>query len=417
MTEKEQQSLENYKRKFEVEPDSFNEFQANDFILLLKNNNELDEAIEVSKTFLTQSPELKNYFNQYGYALYNKYINVSDEEIKSKEKIFFDIVDEIIDLCKQEKYSPVEPTINRVIKYALYKNPVDFDLIIKMYSKLDVSKISDKPFVNKAGKEYESRKERYFRILTRAYYETKNYRFCVELANLAFGSNLKWHFNTIHWIRYYRACSLVELKIYDEAQRDFIVLHNKIRGINFYEVLFKMHTDLNNPKLANAYLLYEFFEKGYSYENINLYIRLKEATDNTDDDKLKNVVDSFIKQLSIENNHDCDLNITEKHLDKSASELYDDMYEIIMSNLDKYVTRIKARVVYYNENKKLGNLSSKDKDGVFFRQSDYIYDEEIFHKDSVKYTLLPTYDKIKDRITEKAILIKTVEDNDIYYQY
>ena len=39
------------------------------------------------------APSLKGYINQYGYALYNKFINIDDEKIKEKESLFFDILE------------------------------------------------------------------------------------------------------------------------------------------------------------------------------------------------------------------------------------------------------------------------------------------------------------------------------------
>ena len=275
MNENELKSIERYYHKFNEDASSFNDFEANDFIKLLKNNDKNDEAIEVGKTFLSVAGELKGYINQYGYALYNKYINIDDEKIKEKENLFFDILDEILDLCKQEKYSPVEATVNRAIKYALNQNPINYDLIIKMSDKLDFHKLSDKPFITKDGREFESFKERYFRLKVRALYETKNYRACVECANNAIAVNLKWHYNALQWIKYYRGCALVELEQYDEANREFISLHNRIKGVNFYEVLYRTNVKINKVKEANAYLLYEFFESGFQFSLLPLYKRLK----------------------------------------------------------------------------------------------------------------------------------------------
>ena len=151
MNENELKSIERYFNKFNEDASSFNEFEANDFIKLLKNNGRNDDAIEVGNTFLQMAPSLKGYINQYGYALYNKFINIDDEKIKEKESLFFDILEDILNICKQEKYSPVEPAINRAIKYALNQNPINYDLMIKMLNKLDVKLLSDKPFVNKEG--------------------------------------------------------------------------------------------------------------------------------------------------------------------------------------------------------------------------------------------------------------------------
>ena len=274
MNENELKSIERYFNKFNEDAASFNEFEANDFIKLLKNNGRNDDAIEVGNTFLQMAPSLKGYINQYGYALYNKFINIDDEKIKEKESLFFDILEDILGICKQEKYSPVEPAINRAIKYALNQTPINYDLMIKMLNKLDVRLLSDKPFVNNEGREFESFKERYFRLKVRALFETKQYKACVECANQALDTPLKWHYNALQWIKYYRGCALLELKEYDEANREFISLHNRIKGVNFYEVLYKTNATVGKVKEANAYLLYEFFEKGYALEQLPLYQRL-----------------------------------------------------------------------------------------------------------------------------------------------
>mgnify|MGYP000432368148 FL=1 len=85
MNENELKSIERYFNKFNEDAASFNEFEANDFIKLLKNNGRNDDAIEVGNTFLQMAPSLKGYINQYGYALYNKFINIDDEKSKKKK--------------------------------------------------------------------------------------------------------------------------------------------------------------------------------------------------------------------------------------------------------------------------------------------------------------------------------------------
>ena len=51
MNENELKSIERYFNKFNEDAASFNEFEANDFIKLLKNNGRNDDAIEVGNTF------------------------------------------------------------------------------------------------------------------------------------------------------------------------------------------------------------------------------------------------------------------------------------------------------------------------------------------------------------------------------
>lgn len=67
MNENELKSIERYFNKFNEDAASFNEFEANDFIKLLKNNGRNDDAIEVGNTFLQMAPSLKGILT-YGYA-------------------------------------------------------------------------------------------------------------------------------------------------------------------------------------------------------------------------------------------------------------------------------------------------------------------------------------------------------------
>ena len=123
MENKDVKDLSVYKKKFDEDIAAFREFEAMDYVKSLKNQNQLDEAIEVGKTFLEARPDLKVYINHYGYALFNKYIR--NQEIKN-EDTYFAIVEEILGLCKQERYSPYEATCNAVIRYATQKDPIDW---------------------------------------------------------------------------------------------------------------------------------------------------------------------------------------------------------------------------------------------------------------------------------------------------
>ena len=418
MNENELKSLEVYNSKFKDDPASFNDFQANDYIRLLKKNENNDEAIEVGKTFMSLAPNLKGYLNQYGYALYNKYINIDDEKIKENETLFFGILDDILAICKQERYSPMEPSVNRAIKYLQKEKADDYEKLIEMLNLLDPNLLDDKPFTNSEGKEFESKKERYYRLKVRALYNAKKYKECVETANNALALPLKWHFNTLQWIDYQRACCLVELEQYEEAKKIFLSLHNRIRSIDFYEVLYKTNSNIGKYKEANAYLLYEFFEKGYNIDHLNIYLRLKEATLRTEDADLIEIVDIFLTKLCQENNREYTSvnDYGDKYSDQNSDELYDIMYDKIMNNLDKYVERIEGTVVHYNRQKELGTISRYDEDGIFFRQEDYVYDEEVQRHDKVEYTPIETFDNKKGIVTSKAILIVTTEE-DVDFNY
>lgn len=416
MEKRKVKDLSVYNKRFEEDPSSFNDFQAMDYVKELKNQDRNDEAIEVGKTFLQVGENLTSFINYYGYALYNKFINIDEQQIKEKESLFFSIVDEITSLCKQERFSPVEATVHKAMKYVLNQKEVDYQKLSDLLDKLDPLTSSIEPFVNKAGKEFESKREKWYRLKVRCLYELKNYKECVEVANIAFTQPIKWHYNNSNWIKYYRASSLVFLKRYEEAENEFLSLGNRLPQVNSTEILFDLYTNINKVKEAYTLVLYQFFISGYSKKNIPLYEKV--LTIIQSDENQKDLIDlgqAFMYKIKAENSLDTSSHIlNEKYQDMDSSSLYDRLYNQVMEHLDSYIDRYEGTIVYYNADKEFGSIYQKDDDNLFFRQGDYIYDEEVKKRDVVEYSIIKTYDVKKQRTTTKAILLKTLYE-DIRY--
>lgn len=416
MDKREPKDLTVYNQRFEEDPSSFNDFQAMDYVKELKNQGLTDEAIEVGRTFLQVGEGLSAFINHYGYALYNKFINIDEEQIKEKESLFFSIVDEISSLCRQERYSPLEATINRAMKYVMNQNPVNYQKISDLLDKLDPLTASIDPFVNKNGKEYESKREKWYRLKVRCAYELKDYAKCVEIANIAYTQPIKWHYNNLNWIKYYRAYSLVQLQRYDEAENEFISLGNKIPNVDASEVLFDLYMNIGKEKEAYTHLIYKFFISGYSLDNLPLYQRILTMVEkNNQQEEVIHLAQALVYKIKEETSQDISQDdIQEKYQDINSSHLYDRFYNQLMEHLDSYIERYEGRVVYYNNAKEFGSIYQEDDDNLFFRQADYIYDEEVQKRDIVEYSIMKTYDAKKQVPTTKAILLKTLYE-DIQY--
>ena len=271
MEKREPKDLTNYDKRFEEDPSSFNDFQAMDYVKELKNQGRTDDAIEVGKTFLQVGEGLSGFINHYGYALYNKYINIDEDKIKEKEDLFFSIVDEITNLCKQEKYSPLEATINKAMKYVMNQKPVNYQKLSTLLDKLDVQTLSIDPFINNAGKEFESKKEKWYRLKVRCSYELEDYKACVEYANKALTQPIKWHYNNLNWVKYYRASSLVHLQRYEEAENEFLALGNRISHVDSFQFLYDLYMHTGKVKEAYTNLIYKFFKSGYNLDELSTY--------------------------------------------------------------------------------------------------------------------------------------------------
>lgn len=413
---REPKDLSKYDQRFEEDPSSFNDFQAMDYVKELKNQGRNEDAIEVGKTFLQVGEDLTSFVNHYGYALYNKFINISDDVIKEKENLFFSIVDEISSLCKQERFSPLEATINKAIKYVSNQQPINYKKLSELLDKLDPLTSSIEPFINKEGKEFESKREKWYRLKVRALYELEDYTKCVETANIAFTQPIKWHYNNLNWLKYYRASSLVQLKRYEEAENEFMSLGNKLPNIDSFDILYDLYLNTGKEKEAYTHLLYQFFISGYSEKQLPLYEKILTMvrTDEHQEEVIA-LANALIYKIKEETSSSLDgLTIDEKYQDMNSSDLYDRFYNQLMEHLDSYIERYEGRVVYYNSDKEYGSISRQDDDNLFFRQADYIYDEDVKKRDVVEYSIMKTYDVKKQRPTTKAILLKTLYE-DIQY--
>jgi hypothetical protein len=415
MEKREPKDLSIYDRRFEEDPSSFNDFQAMDYVRELKNQERTDDAIEVGRTFLQVGEGLTGFINHYGYALYNKFINLDDEQIAEKEDLFFSILEEICSLCKQERFSPFEATINKAVKYVLNKKDTDYKKLSELLDRLDVQKLSVEPFINKSQKEYESKRERWYRLQVKALYQLGEYTRCIEIANTAFTQPMKWHYNNLNWIKYYRASSLVKVERYEEAENEFLALGNKIPTGDSFDVLYELYLNTDKKNEAYTNLIYKFFNDGYDIKNLPLYTKILEMTKQGQNKDVALLAEAFIYQLKVENGQSVDdLSIDDNYKDTDSSSLYDRFYNQLMEHLDEYIEREENRVVYYNSDKEFGSIYQEDNDNLFFRQADYIYDEDVQKRDIVEYSIMKTFDVKKQVPTTKAVLIKTLYE-DIHY--
>ncbi len=409
MEESKVKDLTAYKNRFEEDASSFSEFQARDFVKELKDQGKTDEAIEVGRTFLEMAPELKGYINYFGYALYNKYINISDEEISKNESLFYGILEEIAKYCKQERYSPLEAAVNKAIKHVLKANPVDYKKLSELLDYLDAPTLEDKPFVNKDGKEFESKKEKWYRMKVRALYELESYRACVETANIAFTYNLKWHYNNLNWVKYYRASSLVELGRYEEAENEFIALQGHFNAVDSFEILYKLYMNTNREDDAYTLLVDKFFKGGFDYKNIEDYKKISAMAKAKSQDKAHALAECLIKKLEEENGnaYEADADLAD-YADLTASDAFDRVYSEVIYHLENYITRHEGKVVFYNHDKNFGSIFQDGEENLFFRQADFLDDEEVEKYDVVEYSVIKTYDRKRQQMSSRAVLLKVL---------
>ena len=217
----------------------------------------------------------------------------------------------------------------------------------------------------------------------------------------------------MQWIKYYRACSNIKLGEYNEGERDFLALQGQIRDINFYEVLYQTYSSLNQDLKANTFLIYDIYMSGYDITKVNLFENLLNASKKINYTKLTELIEVMLYKIKVETNQNVEA-IEDPYPTEDSGDLYDRMMDELTDHLDKFIERHQGKVMYYKKDKEIANILTSQEEMLFFRQADYIYDEEVKRFDVVEYSILPTYDRKKDCETNKAVLI-TLLYEDIRY--
>lgn len=397
--------LEFFRMKFESSPEVFNETQATDYIRALKESNELEEAIRVSNYFLENAPTLLNYRKIYGYMLYEMHIDVKE----INEEAFFEALKTITTMCKPGAGSPYHAAVAKAIRYVTTKATPDYNQVLEVLAFENLETLSIEPFITKDGKELESKKERHYRFLVRALFETSQFDKCIEVANDALQEIKKFHYMADYWMLYYKAMAYLKTDDFESAKNLLLKIGNRLRSIDTNKLLLNAYLERGMFKEANTILIYDFFNKGYSIEMFELYKDVLEAAKRVNNESITHTVDQFLYNLALENNKEyTPIQAYSETLDSSP--LYDKVYNLIMSNLALFIDRHQGSVGYYSYQGNYGIINGQCReDGIFFRQSDYIYDEEVEKRDGVEYSVMPVFDVKKQVVTERAILVYTVD--------
>ena len=216
-------------------------------------------------------------------------------------------------------------------------------------------------------------------------------------------------------MKYYRASSLVHLQRYEEAENEFLALGNRVPHVDSFQILYDLYMHTGKVKEAYTNLIYKFFKSGYNLGELSTYEMILEMVKTGRNQEIINLADAFVYQIKAENQKDVSQNtILEQYQNMDSSSLYDRLYNQLMEHLDEYIDRYEGKVIYYNKDKEFGSIDLEDDDPLFFRQSDYIYDEVVEKHDVVEYSLMKTYDFKKQQPSTKAILLKTLYE-DIQY--
>ena len=176
--------------------------------------------------------DFSNVNNKIGWALYNLYIKDIDKNTKIEES--FKVLDFIISNFKQEKFSPYEKSVNKVIKFLLDREdgkPINYNLINKYLDKLDPSLLSElENEINIDGetKKVASDREAWYGKKIKTLFNLERYEECLDKTEEAIENIKKFHNKGDLWIKYRQALCYIQLDDLEKSKNKLLEIENSL---------------------------------------------------------------------------------------------------------------------------------------------------------------------------------------------
>lgn len=260
-----------------------------EYARLLKQLLRLDDSIGISKSLYQREKTFTYNNNLLSWLLYEKYFKEKKSEYTVNEiSKLYNIAIYVATFTKQEKTSAYEKIIIQMLKILKLSNNIPYTKVLSLLERLDVTLLSaEAGKFEKDGrtKEYQSPKEMYYSLKTKALIETEEFELCIECCNKALEDIGVFHHDNNTWILSRKALSYAGLADFECAiklQKEVLLKkpHWSLLG-EFAE----MHLKLGDSKTALLYYCRAALTNDPPKMKVGLYIDIAKVLQETGDTK------------------------------------------------------------------------------------------------------------------------------------
>jgi len=249
-----QPAAELYAQLWEQFPQSQDEWVAWKYARALRKANNSRKALEICQQGRAIKPDFDRLNHVYGWALYDVYMKGADETLDNNQ--FFKAANEVINLTKQEIYSPYTWIVLRVVDYLKKKPSPSYPAILEWLDKLKPELLSKEersaPSTDEHNDTYVSEQEKWYTTRVRALVETKRYDEGIELCTQVLKLFTTFHHDYDVWLRWYRALSLHAVHRLEEALTDLKYVERKKNGFFVKHEIALVYFEMGDPTRAIA---------------------------------------------------------------------------------------------------------------------------------------------------------------------
>ena len=400
--------------------ESCNEWEGWGFATCLRKLGNSEEALEICRTIYQSKPDFEAGNNLYAWCIYDTEIKQDNEQIKKNEKKYFKAVNAILNLTRQDQYSPYTKTIFRLIDYLIQtKQLYPAEAVIGWLDKLDRSSLSDEPyrFIGTDGKhrEVQSDKERWFAIKTKSLEKLGRYEECTEISKEALATLSNFHYSNDVWFQRRIALSKAHLGDKQKAAEELEkILQRKKEWFIQHEIA-NIYYDLGDNKNALNYAIDAALNFGKNENKWELFLLMAQIliAQGRIDDAKEHLI--FAAKLRVEQEwkipEKLEKMLTENKVDisisKNRSELLRKLRTLWESEKYSGLPRMHGIVKTILKNGKAGFISGENGKDYYFKTNSFKGNKNRLDRGlKVSFFIEDSFDKKKKINTKAATHVK-----------
>lgn len=207
--EKFQDALPLYENLWQNHPALCDEWVGWAYAYCLQRTQQYEKGLEIAREAYLRNSEFSRIRTVYATCIYHTAITKSADQIKLDEATFMKAANAIAKLVKQEKYSPLENTVFKVVQYLDDKNPYPAEDILKWLDLLNPIELSAEPFKATSNDgllvEHKSNREKWYHQRCKAFFKAERYQECIDCGTQSFQAIPRFYEGTDASLHYWIA--------------------------------------------------------------------------------------------------------------------------------------------------------------------------------------------------------------------
>jgi tetratricopeptide (TPR) repeat protein len=380
----------------------------------LKKCNDIDTAIDICKDTYESNKDFKYNNDLYSWLLFEKHFKLIKDTYQTDEIVhLYNTAILVTELVSQNISSPYENTLIQTIKILSKHSLNQWDKVLVLINKLDLSLVSDKPLIyNKQEKEieYQSSKEMIFAYKIKALFDLNRYEDCIKSCNEAFSVINKFHHDNDTWINLRKAKSIAALGDIDKGIE--LILDISIKKIHWdlYYELAKMFVMKDDTNSAMLYFCKAAITKDPPKMKVTLYFEMATLYYRIGNIENARLLSYYAYKIRISENWNIPTNLNNllyktNGIDKDLEVDNKKMTELWVFEIYRILGKKQGVVSKVQPHGKTGFISC-GKDSYYFKMTSVINTRSIKQGDNVIFCLMDSYDQSKNKITKEAGFVK-----------